>query len=173
MIPTSIRTEPRSVNGRTSRKRRSCGPAPDPDQEVHRDQHHLPEHVEQKRVQADEHADHSRLENQEIRASTGSRADGRRSRREDREEAEHRGQQHEQHRDAVHPDDVANTERLDPRPVDDKPETVRIDGRRRPLEPEREADEEVRAASAVAVLATSPGRFLGRTRQTTAPRSGR
>jgi hypothetical protein len=25
----------------------------------------------------------------------------------------------------------------------------------------------------VAVLATSPGRFLGRTRQTTAPRSGR
>ena len=37
-------------------------PAPDPDDEVHRDQHHLPEHVELEEVQRDEGAEHARLE---------------------------------------------------------------------------------------------------------------
>ena len=36
--------------------------APDPDQEVHRDEHRVPEDVEEEQVERDEHAEHRGLE---------------------------------------------------------------------------------------------------------------
>ena len=40
-------------------------PAPDADQEVHRQQHHFPEHVEQEEVERQEDAEHARFQQQE------------------------------------------------------------------------------------------------------------
>ena len=42
--------------------------APNADQEIHRQQHHFPEHVEQEEIQRDENAQHARHEQQEKNA---------------------------------------------------------------------------------------------------------
>ena len=42
-------------------------PAPDPDDEVHRDEHHLPHHVEQEEVERHEHAEHAGREHEQQR----------------------------------------------------------------------------------------------------------
>jgi hypothetical protein len=39
--------------------------APDADEEVHRHKHRVPEHVEQKQIERDEHADHRAFEQQD------------------------------------------------------------------------------------------------------------
>ena len=43
-------------------------PAPDADQEVHRQQHDFPEHVEQEEIERHEHAQHARFQQQEQNA---------------------------------------------------------------------------------------------------------
>src|SRR5256885_8817162 len=45
----------------------TVGAAPDPDDEVHGDQHRLPEHVEEEEVQTHEDPEHPRLEDQHRR----------------------------------------------------------------------------------------------------------
>ncbi len=74
--------------------------APLGDQEVHGDEHELPEHVEQHEVERDEHAVHAHLQQQQHREV---------ERRllvdlpacDDREQGEQRREEHERHRDAV------------------------------------------------------------------------
>ena len=65
-IATNIRSEPAIVK----RKNFIVGvdaplPAPDADDEVHRDEHHFPEDVEEDRVEGDEAPEHPRLEDEE------------------------------------------------------------------------------------------------------------
>ena len=52
------------VEDELDRRVDAAGPAPDPDDEVHRDQHRLPEDVEEEEVERDEDAQHARLEQQ-------------------------------------------------------------------------------------------------------------
>ncbi len=76
--------------------------SPDPDDEIHRDQHDLPEDVEHKQIKSDEHTEHARGEHQKeriirslvlfdvVEASQHSERHG------------ERGEQHHKERDAVH-----------------------------------------------------------------------
>src|SRR5213593_2422818 len=90
------------------------GAAPDPDDEVHRDQHRLPEHVEQEEVEADEDPEHPGLEDQHRRHELlDAVLDGVPGRRE-RQRHEERRQEHEQEADAVDPHVVAHPERRHP-----------------------------------------------------------
>ena len=79
--------------------------APDADQEIHRQQHHFPEDVEQEEIQRHEHADHAGVEHQQqgevaLDALFDPEAG------EHRDEANQRGQQHHRDADAVHADEV-------------------------------------------------------------------
>ena len=47
--------------------------APDPDEEVHRDEHRVPEHVEEEQIEREEHADHRALEQQHADRRTPAR----------------------------------------------------------------------------------------------------
>jgi hypothetical protein len=94
--------------------------APDADDQEHRDQHRLPEEVEQQRVERAEHADHQPFHDQE-RGQVLRRAllDRGPAGNHDRDRHQRR-QQHEGHRDAVEPEMVAGAERRDPRqPLDE------------------------------------------------------
>ena len=94
--------------------------APDPDDEVHRDQHQLPEDVEDEQVQRDEGADHAGLEHQhgddELAHADVADADG--LRRQQRQRHQEGRQQHQPQRDAVDAQVEADAERLDPDLVD-------------------------------------------------------
>ena len=88
--------------------------APDPDEEVHRDEHGLPEHVEEEEVLGHEDPDHPRLEQQhedhELAHPLLDRAPG----AEEAERGEERGQDHEPQRQAVDADVVADAPGRDP-----------------------------------------------------------
>ena len=88
----------------------AVGPAPHADDEVHRDQHRLPEHVEEEEVEADEDADHPRLEDEHRDPELLRPLLDRAPRRGQREGAQERGEQHEQEADAVHADVVGDAE---------------------------------------------------------------
>jgi len=123
---------------------------PDPDQEVHRDQHRLPEHVEEEEVEGDEHPQHPRLQEEErgvVAAGLlpdtvegGEHGDG----------GEDRGQEHEEDADAVHAQVVGHAEPGDPGvilhvlerrgpPVEPEPELERDAGRQQREEEGRPA----------------------------------
>ena len=89
-------------------------PAPDPDEEVHRDEHDLPEHVEEEEVEGAEDADHPRLEEEEERVVLLLALRDRRERRVHGDEREERRQEDEERRDAVHAEGVLRAERGDP-----------------------------------------------------------
>ena len=76
------------------------------DDEVHRDQHDFPEDVEQEEVQADEHPDHAGLQQEHAGVELFHLLPDRRPRGQDRDEAQDRGEQNQQHRDAVHSNQV-------------------------------------------------------------------
>jgi len=88
--------------------------APDPDQQVHRDQHDLPEDVEEEEVPGQERAEHAGGEQQQRGAERRPVAVDPLPRAEDddrhQEDAEHR----ERHRDAVHRQVVADAVVRDP-----------------------------------------------------------
>ena len=120
--------------------------APDPDQEVHRDEHDLPEHVEEEHVEGAEDAQHAGLQEQQedvVRADTvGDRG----PRGEDGDRAEERRQQDEQRRDPVDPEDVLDADRGDPGRLLDELEAV---SRAVEPEPQGEAQEEAEERDAV------------------------
>jgi len=94
--------------------------APDPDQQVHRDQHQLPEDVEEEDVERQEDAEHPRLQHEqedvELLHPLAHRAEG----GEDDQRREHGRQQHEIDGDAVDPEEVLDPEARDPgAPVDE------------------------------------------------------
>ena len=84
-------------------------PAEGADQEVGRDQHRLPEHVEQEQVEAHEHAEHGRLEHQQ-QGQVGARPVGHAPGAGDGQRGEHGREQDQGQADAVDPDPVADPE---------------------------------------------------------------
>jgi hypothetical protein len=89
--------------------------APDADEEIHRHQHRVPEHIEQEQIERDEHADHRALEQQdEDRKRPRSLVD-RLPRTEERDRGQEAREHDEQQADAVHADEVADAECRNPR----------------------------------------------------------
>ncbi len=92
------------------------GTAPDPDQEVHREEHQLPEHVEEEEVERGEDAHHPR-EEEEVHRVVALRALLDVPRRDRRDERDERGQEQERDADPVDAHVVADVEGGDPGPV--------------------------------------------------------
>ena len=94
--------------------------APDPDDEVHRDQHGLPEDVEEEEIERHEHAQHARLEQQhgdrKLLPASLDRVPG----GEEDERHEEGGQQHQQQADPVHAQVVRDAEGGHPRALLDE-----------------------------------------------------
>ena len=89
--------------------------APDSDQEVHRDQHDFPEHVEENQVERGEDTDHPRLEDEEQRhVGLHLLRDGREG-GEDRDGREQGRQEDEEHAHAVDAEVVLDAEARHPR----------------------------------------------------------
>mmetsp|Transcript_15026 Transcript_15026/g.35416 ORF Transcript_15026/g.35416 Transcript_15026/m.35416 type:complete len:1189 (-) Transcript_15026:477-4043(-) len=115
--------------------------APDADDDVHRDQGRLEEHVEQHAVQRAEHAHHQARQDQEgTHVLVHAGLDDLPGRDHD-DHGDEGGQRHEPHRDAVHAQVVADIEALDPGLVLDE-----LHRRRRGVEArnQREGDEKTR-----------------------------
>ena len=89
--------------------------APDPDEEVHRDQHRVPEHVEQEQVDRDEHAEHRGLEREDEERERLHVLVHRFPRRQQRERRQEAGQDDQQQADAVDADVVLDAEVGHPR----------------------------------------------------------
>jgi hypothetical protein len=88
--------------------------APDADKEIHRQQHHFPEHVEEEHVERNKHAHHARVEQQEHRkvALQGLRdTEG----RERGEETDQRSEQHHRHRKSVDTQKILDADLAEPR----------------------------------------------------------
>ena len=115
--------------------------APDADQEVHRDEHHFPEDVEEEEVEGAEDAHHPGLEQEEERVVLLLALRDGREARVDRDEGQERRQKDQERGDAVHPERVARAERRDPLEVLPEEEVA---GPAEPLlHPERERDDEL------------------------------
>ena len=89
--------------------------APDPDDEVHRDEHDLPEDVEEGEVERDEAAEHAGLEHQEGDRVAADLLLDVRQREEQGDRRQDRRQQDEEERDPVDADVVGDAELRDPR----------------------------------------------------------
>ena len=114
--------------------------APDADDEVHRHEHHFPEHVEEQRVEGDEASDHARLEEEERHDVALELLDLLPARHEQHGDREDRRQEHEGEREAVDAELVADPEAGDPGPVDR--EGLRRGGSRVEAAVEHDADSE-------------------------------
>jgi hypothetical protein len=88
--------------------------SPHPDEEVHRDQHGVPEDVEQEQVDRDEHPEHRGLEREHEEGEVAHALVHRLPRRQQRERGEEGGEDEEEEADAVHADEVLDPERRDP-----------------------------------------------------------
>ena len=89
--------------------------APDADDHVHRDQHRLPEDVEQEQVERAEHPQHQRLHGQQTDHELLHLAVDRDPRGEHADPAQQRGQEHEERADPVDAKRVSDPERGHPR----------------------------------------------------------
>src|ERR1019366_1961511 len=90
---------------------------PDPDDEVHRDEHGLPEHIEQEEVGGAEHTGHAGLQEEERGKETAFAIADVVPARDDDDAAEQRGEKDEQGRDAVDAEAVVDVEAPDPQDV--------------------------------------------------------
>ena len=101
-------------------------PAPDADQEIHRDQHDLPEHVEQEQVNGHEGAQHAGLQEQEKELILLDPVPHITPAGQQHQRGQKAGQQHQKQADAVHPDVVLDAEILNPGVALDKLEVGRL-----------------------------------------------
>src|SRR5262249_26933340 len=89
-------------------------PSPNSDQEVHGDEHHFPEDVEQNKIQRHKNAEHSRLKDQHenvvLLHAILNRAPG----GHDGDKPQNRGQKHQQEADAVDSEEVLDAQRWNP-----------------------------------------------------------
>ena len=88
--------------------------APDPDEEVHRDEHRVPEDVEQEQVDRDEHAEHGGLEREHEEREELHALVHRLPRREQRQRRQKAGQHDQEQADAVDADEVLDPEHRHP-----------------------------------------------------------
>ena len=129
--------------------------APNPDQEIHRDESHFPEDVEQEQIQAQENAHHAGLqeqqENVEFAHPVGDTLPG----CQHRERPDETGQDHEPQTDAVDAQVILDAEALDPRHALDE-----LHAATRGHEPaqERQAEREVRQHAGQGQQPHGPGR---------------
>ena len=112
---------------------------PDADQERHRDEHDLPEDVEEEEVEREERAEHARLEDEKEREELLHPAVDVAPRREHDERGEKGGQQDEEEAHAVHSQPVLDPPCRDPRRALDQLE-VRLAGPEAREEPQRERE---------------------------------
>ena len=114
-------------------------PAPDPDDEVHRDEHGLPHHVEQEEVERHEDAEHAGREHEQQRVVRARLAADGGAAAERREQHDEGREQHHHQRDAVEAEREADAPRRDPPVVEALLPAVerRVEG---PPEPEREEE---------------------------------
>ncbi len=96
---------------------------PDPDQEVHRDQHRLPEHVEEEEIERDEDPDHRRLEQHEEGEVGVNPAMDRPRGAEDRDRREEGGEEHEEEAQPIHAQVIGGADLIDPARALDELET--------------------------------------------------
>ena len=89
--------------------------APDADQQVHRDQHHFPEDVEQEEVVGEQRAEHAGGEQEERGAEQRPVLADPLPRAEHHDRQQQDAEHHERHRDAVHRQVVADAVARDPR----------------------------------------------------------
>ena len=88
-------------------------PAPDADQEVHRQQHHFPEHIEQEEVERQEDAQHAGFQQQEQYA-VGLHVLGHRPTGTHRQQADQCGEHDQRQADPVDSHEVVDVERRNP-----------------------------------------------------------
>jgi hypothetical protein len=111
--------------------------APDADEKVHRDQHRVPEHVEQEQIERDEHANHRALEQQDDDAERSRLVVHRFPGTEEGQRRQEARQDEQEQADAVDADEVADAERRNPlvaldelevggRPVEPAPQQQRF-----------------------------------------------
>ncbi len=113
--------------------------APDADDDVHRDQRGLEEHVEQHAVKRGEHADHDARQDQE-RGHVGRHALGDDLPAGDHDDHRDEGGQHDEpHRDAVDAEVVVDVEALDPRVLLDE---LHLRGAAVEVQDQRQRDQE-------------------------------
>ena len=93
----------------------AVGPAPDPDDEVHRDEHGLPEDIEEKEVEGHEHAQHARLQQEHGDGELFPAPLHGVPRGEEGQGHQEGGEEHEEQADAVHPQVVRDAEGGHPR----------------------------------------------------------
>ena len=94
--------------------------APDPDDEIHRDEHHFPHHVEEEEIERDEHTDHACGQHQQQRVETVFALRDVAPAAENRERHQKRGKEHQEERNPVHAHRVANAPRADPGVIGDQ-----------------------------------------------------
>jgi hypothetical protein len=128
--------------------------APDPDEEVHRDEHGLPEDVEEEEVEGHEDPDHPRLEEEHEDDELADPLSDRAPRAEKGEGREEGGEDHEPEREAVHPHVVGDAPGRDPRPPLD--ELHRGDVPEAPEHEERQREHQGREAKAEDLLERLP-----------------
>ncbi len=92
----------------------ALGVSPDPDQEVHGDQHHFPENVEEEKVQGDEDPDHPGLQEEEADHELFDLVLDILPAGDDRDEGEKSGQQNQEEADPVDSQEIGDPVIRDP-----------------------------------------------------------
>ena len=109
--------------------------APDADEEIHRNQHRVPEHVEQEQVEREEHAQHARFEQEHEDRELFDLALDVGPGRQQRERRQEAGEDDEHQADAVDAEVILDAERRDPRVAFDE---LEVGGAGREAGPQRE-----------------------------------
>ena len=102
MTPTIITRLPEREQEELDRRVQAPIPAPDPDQEVERDQADLPEEVEQHQIEREEHAEHARLHDEQPDEELLHPSVDVPNHRRDNDRHQHRGQRDHQNQNPIH-----------------------------------------------------------------------
>ena len=113
--------------------------APDPDQEVHRHEHHFPEQEEEQEIERHERAEHAGLQHEQEDVVLLHPLGDRIPRRQHRDASHHRRQQDQEGAQAVDAEKILGPDRRDPGCALDE---LEVGALRREPEPQRHRDEE-------------------------------
>src|SRR3990170_9092292 len=114
-------------------------PTPDPDEEIHGDQHDFPEDVEEEEVEGHEDAQHPGLEKEHHHVKLFHALGDGRPGRQNGDEAEHGGEQDQKQADPVDAEEVLNADTGDPVVLLGE---LKLRSLRAEIKPERQRDEE-------------------------------
>ena len=97
--------------------------APDPDDEIHGDEHHFPHHVEEEEIERDEYTDHAGGHDQQQRIEAIFALRDVAPAPQNRQRHQEGGEEHQEERNPVHAHRVANPPCGDPRVIGDELQT--------------------------------------------------